>query len=921
MKKIIFIFLLVSISSSELFSQDTLKVGPIVSCFVDEWEKNKNTVRLELTNSGEMTLIKFKSSVFNNNGIEVISTDSIETDTLFPGLNVFYFEDLMPISSAYVSDEFSYSFFEDNKLPQDTYYFKVKILDTSYNLNQSYNEFEKSFFVSGIIASANLVPSDNKKICLSNLDEVVFSWTSVNVINTDILYNFQVKELFIDQTEGEAVLENPSIISINLLNSTQITLPEYAQELLLPDKEYIWYVTSYKLNEGVPTIRVGSNDGESMPFVFKTTTSQSECQVNTLSLCDPFDGFETGLSSLDLWNCYTASNFLPVIPNNNLLSSRDPDGLYNIIKSGQILNRHTIVETFRYDQEYSNLLVGPPGGGSFALQLGNSSKGGQAEIVTRKFTVTSQNAIIKLWYALVFQDPSHNPVNQPYFRIRVIKNEPTGRNYRWHRYFYDKKVANKFDPYYTIVPTDNVTELIIKDWDCYTIDLTRYIGQTILLELTTADCAEGGHFGYAYVDFCNFSTPTPAFTIDNVVCRDNGQIIADGSASTGESAYSWTIAELDNNNNIINSTLESKNVEAAQVATFDIRNFYEVERGRSFKCNKNYKVILSVKRQCSDWVSTEKVIFLSCPGLNLAGSDICLSGTGTRSAQIGSLDQEDKTYNWTPSTFLSSSTTSNPTITIPNTYTGTAPLIYTLTVTDANGCSSTDEVTVFLGPPVINNVYTDPNNCYTIIGASGTGFTSYQWIDLRTGNTIGNTPIINISPTYQTNRYRFIGSNICGSVTYDVEVDPHDYLRGDFSTLTYTNIVSDTLVITEWGKSIGVPAYNAYEYKLYLLNRWGGYDLVASGNNFPNSLNNGDIRWDLKWQGQRVQNDVYTLRLVLTNCEKENSIPTSFRFRKIVCSSGNTKKTFWGGRKCIGGYWHWGYEDVYETVITINVQW
>ena len=66
------------------------------------------------------------------------------------------------------------------------------------------------------------------------------------------------------------------------------------------------------------------------------------------------------------------------------------------------------------------------------------------------------------------------------------------------------------------------------------------------------------------------------------------------------------------------------------------------------------------------------------------GEGTQLNGSATGTAPF--------TYSWTPSTGLSSTTIANPFCSPPSTTT------YTLTVTDANGCSASDDVTVTLAP-------------------------------------------------------------------------------------------------------------------------------------------------------------------------------------------------------------------------------
>jgi gliding motility-associated-like protein len=75
--------------------------------------------------------------------------------------------------------------------------------------------------------------------------------------------------------------------------------------------------------------------------------------------------------------------------------------------------------------------------------------------------------------------------------------------------------------------------------------------------------------------------------------------------------------------------------------------------------------------------------FVSIPALATAGIG------GSPTGPTGS------TFNWSPATALDNITTANPTSST------TITTVYTVTVVDANGCSNSDTVTVFIYPQVI----------------------------------------------------------------------------------------------------------------------------------------------------------------------------------------------------------------------------
>ena len=95
---------------------------------------------------------------------------------------------------------------------------------------------------------------------------------------------------------------------------------------------------------------------------------------------------------------------------------------------------------------------------------------------------------------MVFQDPGHVPQNQPRFNVNLFDpltnaNVPCG---------FVEYVADSTIPGFERSRRD--PNVWYKAWAPVFINLSKYAGQTLYLQFTTEDCAQGGHWGYAYVD-------------------------------------------------------------------------------------------------------------------------------------------------------------------------------------------------------------------------------------------------------------------------------------------------------------------------------------------------------------------------------------------------------------------------------------
>ncbi len=149
--------------------------------------------------------------------------------------------------------------------------------------------------------------------------------------------------------------------------------------------------------------------------------------------------------------------------------------------------------------------------GNYALRLNNSKPDyfdGDFYFVSslkREFIATQNNINFK--YALVLQDPDHvfNGNNQnPYYQC-TLKTSNGDIIVR-------KIVADKNNTAVFKTMQYLNQDLVYTDWLCESIDVSQYMGQTVMLEIIIADCGQGAHFGYAYFDdFCGTRCSAPTF--------------------------------------------------------------------------------------------------------------------------------------------------------------------------------------------------------------------------------------------------------------------------------------------------------------------------------------------------------------------------------------------------------------------------
>jgi len=552
----------------------------------------------------------------------------------------------------------------------------------------------------------------------------------------------------------------------------------------------------------------------------------------------------------------------------------------NSLQQGIVPGRHTIV-TPGLDSLLAPLGVNIArvGEGNYAIRLGNSSTSGEADCIAYTFVVTPQNQYFSFRYALVLEDGGHSSAEQPYFCFYVVR----GPSFMWSPnnlpVVSRQVVADPSNPFF-----GKKGDIVYRDWTPTCLDLGAYLGETMTIFFGVTDCAQGGHFGYVYIDaLCVSNQASSSFTVPTDICRSD-ELWADGSASAGEASHFWSIEESDSGWGRNPQTEVSQWYVAQKAGPINLTAFYQ-SKGGAFKCNTHYRIKLAVANDCTPWNESVQLVFIRCPKVS-AGPDRCVSCTPNgKTAQLGtgsSTPQAGHYYTWTPSAGLS-----NPNVPRPFHQEGSVPypITYTLRVVDAKGCAGEDSVTLHCRPPNIAIKMIEGCCSVTLIAHAG-NYSNLTWSTGATG-----VDMIQVS---QPGTYSVTVSNPCASASATVTVPATLGLTGPFNPVAAESRVGSSplpnamhikdVVVGSPAGIAGVPhAYNATEYRLQIFDRWGQVIRTVTGadcQGFPN----WSIQWDTTngW-GNPVPQGTYTWRLELKNCTHDWGTPSVRRFKKRTC--------------------------------------
>lgn len=259
------------------------------------------------------------------------------------------------------------------------------------------------------------------------------------------------------------------------------------------------WIVGYKLkpypDDSIQFITVNTNQ-----VTLNNLTPVRPYEVRVYSLCDSLRypcyktiDFTTNISGLD--NCMTFTNLKDTNFAPKYGTYSNPNLYHGLLDYGynSPSSRHTVhYDTSEVDPRTDSLLHTVPPGEEASVRLGNWLPGGEGESFTYAYDVdTNIFDLMYLRYAVVMENPGHTMTNQPRFTLEILNANDT--------------LIDPVCGYADFFASDSLgwnsvpgTVTIWKDWTLVGFDITLYHGQRILVRLTTRDCDEGGHFGYAY---------------------------------------------------------------------------------------------------------------------------------------------------------------------------------------------------------------------------------------------------------------------------------------------------------------------------------------------------------------------------------------------------------------------------------------
>ncbi len=195
-------------------------------------------------------------------------------------------------------------------------------------------------------------------------------------------------------------------------------------------------------------------------------------------------------------------------------------------------SRHTVCYDTAYrDPRTGGMLRTIPEGYISSVRLGNWSTNLEAPeaegIIYSLLPDTLNFDMLMMRYAAVLQDPMHDPTDQPRFRMEILDS-----------------LFNPIDPLCASADfianrslgwNEAADNVLWKDWTAVGVDLSDYAGQQIYVRLTTYDCNEGSHYGYAY-----FTLECMKKVIQSETC---GDVDSNRFTAPAGFAYRWHTTE------------------------------------------------------------------------------------------------------------------------------------------------------------------------------------------------------------------------------------------------------------------------------------------------------------------------------------------------------------------------------------------
>ncbi|MCX8081705.1 MAG: hypothetical protein N3F09_10770, partial [Bacteroidia bacterium] len=378
--------------------------------------------------------------------------------------------------------------------------------------------------------------------------------------------------------------------------------------------------------------------------------------------------------------------------------------------------------------------MGPVPSGNKFLRINDDLAGGKAQRLRQTFPVNSNNALFKLAFIAVVEDGTHSCCDQPGFTIKIynLGSSPSNPNPTLitcpqFSVTTPGTACNTTVSGLSFITCPNNSWWKYNQWKHVSLDLTPYIGNNIMVEVTVLDCVYGGHGAYMYLDcecgpmdITGTGNNSPAGTpsINLPTCGANGATI---TAPSGLGPYQWWGPGLPGSLSIPSFTHQTIITNATGQVT--------LQMNPTGACTPIVKVI-------NVTITPAPNLQLTTQQPNCSSSLTAINGTLT----VGPTPMT-ATVSGPTGTLLPNVTGNNLTV---NTTTS-GPGVYTITIKDNLGCLITQ--TALINPP--------PSPVTFSVGAPGNDYTL----------TCLNSPITVTAATQSTAAHNYTWTSASGTLT------------------------------------------------------------------------------------------------------------------------------------------------------------
>jgi gliding motility-associated-like protein len=344
-------------------------------------------------------------------------------------------------------------------------------------------------------------------------------------------------------------------------------------------------------------------------------------------------------------------------------------------------------------QTVSEIPVVNPNGGPASVRLNGANANYRASKLTYNMALNPNNKNFSISYALVLNNGGHTADDQPYFSVRVTDqsgNLVPGCSV--YTVTCHPDLTNPTSPLYDPTWTNAVTgwnDIMYRKWSTFAFDFSNYPAITsVNVEFYVGGCAQGGHWGYAYVD----AACSQGGAVASFCAGSNASVL---TAPIGYSTYQWIgpggPVTVGNGGNTSTATITP------------------VSAGQVFTCN-----VTAPNGCASSFQTTVAVTSLSITGIGSTPS--CQNGNSGTAFVTATGSSLGYSYQW----FNSSGTVS----TVQNA-TGLSPGVYSVTVSSPMCGSETATVSVGISAPSFYGL--PAPYCGTVAWITNAGGSNYKW--------------------------------------------------------------------------------------------------------------------------------------------------------------------------------------------------